>query len=423
MRTRSNLLGASAHAIKLDGSSLERLVGDRLESRGSVFLRNGFTSNGSVRLLGAKIASSLYCTGGRFLDAEKSLICDRLETDGGVFLRDGFEARGEVRLAGARIHRGVACSNARFDRGIELRSASIGDNLQLNRNFQSGGIIGLRNTRVGGNLICENGRFLDPDNAIIANRARIDGDVDLGEVTAKGTIAFTGSEIGGDFTPQGAVLEGTPALQLRNTTIGGTLIWRGLGFVDGEVDLSGASCKTLNTGNTSWLRKRDKYRQREDIKRSQQSDGDKKQIEYHTKLDNFTYDGFSNLPDNCKSAYWIEWLNQQPDDHLGKRFKPRPWEQLANVLESMGYEEEARDVRIEKQKILTDFMIKHEEIGFSVSSLWHWLQTKEAAFPAAFLLRSGFLENQCQPVVTNVIVFQVQPLKAKCCNQRRALMR
>jgi len=161
-------------------------------------------------------------------------------------------------------------------------------------------------------------------------------------------------------------------LQLRNTKIGGTLIWRGIGFVDGEVDLSGTSCKTLNTGNTSWLRKREKYAERDGNARRENQEKEKQQNEYHTKLDNFTYDGFSNLPDNCKSDYWIEWLKQQPEEHLGKKFKPRPWEQLAKVLDTMGYEEEARDVRIEKQKLQTEFMAKYEPAAHAKFNIWHW---------------------------------------------------
>lgn len=368
------LVGAVAQTIDLDGTQLEGLEANRLHTSGSVYLRNGFTSRKATRFMSAKIGSSLYCSDGHFLDTEKALICDRIETAGGIFLRGGFEAVGEVKLVGARVHRGLSCSEGKFGSGIELHSAVIMDSIKLDAGFICDGPIGLRNARIGGNLICQSGNFNDTNNAIIANRAKIEGNVDLGNVKAKGTIAFTGSEIGGDFMPQGAVLEGTPALQLRNTKISGTLIWRGLGFVDGEVDLSGASCETLNTGNTSWLRKRDKYKTREDEKRTNPDENEKKDIEYHTKLDNFTYNGFSNLPDNCKSDYWIEWLKQQPDDHLGKKFKPRPWEQLAYVLDSMGYEEEARDVRVEKQKLLTSFMINHEEFGFSFRTMWHWLQ-------------------------------------------------
>lgn len=223
---------------------------------------------------------------------------------------------------------------------LNLERAKINGNLLLNNGFETSEAVRMNGVHISGGFSAEKGSFLDPNNSIIANRARIDGDVDLGNVTAMGTIAFTGSEIGGDFTPQGAVLDGTPALQLRNSKIGGTLHWRGLGFVDGEVDLSSAACKTLNTGQTSWLRKRDQYRERRD-ELEQTSEPERKPLEYHTKLDNFTYDGFSNLPDNCKSDYWIEWLKQQPDEHLGKKFKPRPWEQLAKVLDTMGYEEEA----------------------------------------------------------------------------------
>ena len=116
-----NLLGASVNALKLDGTAVEGLVANRLDSTDSVFLRNGFQSTGPVRLMGAKIGSSLYCSGGRFLDSEKALICDRLETAGSVFLREGFESVGEVRLAGARIARGLSCSDARLGSGIEIR--------------------------------------------------------------------------------------------------------------------------------------------------------------------------------------------------------------------------------------------------------------------------------------------------------------
>jgi len=108
-------------------------------------------------------------------------------------------------------------------------------------------------------LLCENAELLEANNSLIANRAKIEGDVDLENVIAKGTIALTGTEIGGDFTPQGAVLEGSPALQLRNSKIGGTLFWRSLKHANGEVDFSGASCATINTDGESWMRKRDSY--------------------------------------------------------------------------------------------------------------------------------------------------------------------
>ncbi|MDJ0612732.1 MAG: hypothetical protein QNJ29_03590 [Rhizobiaceae bacterium] len=323
--------------------------------------------NGSINLLKASC---------KLLSFEGSHIVgidgDGLETFGDVHLSGGFHASDEVSLFGSRIGGELFCDDGTFGGELELGNATIAQNLELSGGFSSETTVSLRGVKIGGNLNCEGASFDDPDNAIIANRAKIDGDVNLAKVKARGTIAFTGSEIGGDFMPQGAVLHGTPALQLRNTKIGGTMIWRGLGFVDGEVDLSGTSCKTLNTGNTSWLRKRDKYANRGEALLFDSADSEKKLIEYHTKLDNFTYEGFSNLPENCKSDYWIEWLKQQPDEHLGKKFKPRPWEQLAKVLDNMGYEEEARDVRIEKQKLQTEFMAKYEPAANDAFNIWHW---------------------------------------------------
>jgi len=106
------------------------------------------------------------------------------------------------------------------------------------------------------------------------------------------------------------------------------------------------------------MRKRDSYYEKTEVETSEEAQP--KKVDYNTKLDNFTYSGFSNLPDNCKPAFWIEFLNQQPQDHLAKNFKPRPWEQLASVLDTMGYQEEALELRIEKQKLQTNFMAKHE---------------------------------------------------------------
>lgn len=318
--------------------------------------------DGSLNLL--KTRAKLISLEGTYV---KGIEADGLETSGDVQLSGGFLSSEEVSLFGTRIDGELLCDDGTFEGPLELGNAIISQNVDLSGSFKSHILVNLRSARIGGNLICENASFLDPNNSIIANRVKVSGDVDLGNVKASGTIAFNGAEITGDFLPQGATLEGTPALQLRNSNIGGTLIWRGLGFVDGEVDLSGTSCKALNTGNTSWLRKREKYSEKLDV-----SDTERKHSDHHTKLDNFTYEGFSNLPDNCKSDYWIEWLKQQPYEHLGKKFKPRPWEQLAKVLDSMGYEEEARDVRIEKQKLQTNFMAKYEPAAHDRFNIWHW---------------------------------------------------
>ncbi len=436
------LVGSSTKGLMFDGTSTSGIYADNLVSKGGIFLRNGFESSGIVRLVGSKLDSNLECVNGAFNCKEVSLACDGLDTKGDVFLHQGFEAMGVVRLLGAKIggnlecddgefkceatslrcdgikingslflRRGfnalgkvdligtiiegdLDCSNGTFNSEFDAQSINVGNNVLLSKVFHAEKSVSFRNATIGGNLICEEGTFGDKDNAFIANRAKIEGNVNFNKANAAGTVALTGSDIGGDFTAQGAFLEGSPALQLRNSKIGGTLFWRSIGFVNALVDFSGASCTTINMDAKSWMRKRPDYpdskpkdeaaeEAKEETKAPQPAPNGEtetvaeetpKPIDYSTRLSNFTYKGFSELPDNCKAEFWIEWLKQQPEDHLTTRFRPRPWEQLANVLESMGYEEEARDIRIEKQKYQTSFMAWHEPAAKSLLDWRHKLQ-------------------------------------------------
>ena len=234
---------------------------DRLETKGSIFLNEGFKASGAVRLLGAKLGGSLSCIGGIFEGREDSLSCQGLVSEG-IYLRNGFRASGNVELGNIKNGGDLDCNNGLFEAGLNAQNAVVDRGVWLRDGFKANKTVAIRNAIIGGNLECEGGTFADPNIAFIANRAKIGGNVDFGKANAKGTIALTGTEIGGDFTPQGAVLEGSPALQLRNSKINGTLFWRSLKFVNGEVDFGGASCTTINMDGSSWMRKRPEYLER-----------------------------------------------------------------------------------------------------------------------------------------------------------------
>ena len=78
------------------------------------------------------------------------------------------------------------------------------------------------------------------------------------------------------------------------------------------------------------------------------------------RLDNFTYRGFSELPEGCNAAFWIDWLQRQPQRHLERKFRPNPYKQLANVLSDMGHEEESRSIHIAQRKRQADFVRKYD---------------------------------------------------------------
>ena len=77
---------------------------DGVKVVGSVFLCQGFTAEGEVRLVGAQIGGDLGCDGGSFKNpGDDALSADGAHVGGSVFLNQGFAADGAVRLPGAKI--------------------------------------------------------------------------------------------------------------------------------------------------------------------------------------------------------------------------------------------------------------------------------------------------------------------------------
>jgi hypothetical protein len=204
--------GAHLPVLSLEGSRIDGLKGDRLRVEGDVFLRNGFTASGTVRLLGAQIGGNLDCSGGTFTPGEgDALSCDGAVIKGDVVLRNGFEASGTVRLLGAQI---------------------------------------------GGDLDCTGGTFTPGEGrALSCDRAAIKGSVFLGGgFTASGEVRLLGAQIGGDLTCSGGTF--TPgedrALSCDGGRISGSLFFRGMTAVGGAVDLVDCEVGALVDDAASW---------------------------------------------------------------------------------------------------------------------------------------------------------------------------
>jgi cytoskeletal protein CcmA (bactofilin family) len=157
------LRGARLQTLILDGSVLPGLQGDRLEARGSVFLR-GVQAKGEVRLAGARIGGDLDCDGGRFetpheADKEKTasgstgkaLSADGLEARGSVFL-GRVQAKGEVRLAGARIGGDLDCEGGQFEnpdgRALSAQGARVEGTLLWRAGSRADGAVDLTAARL-----------------------------------------------------------------------------------------------------------------------------------------------------------------------------------------------------------------------------------------------------------------------------------
>jgi hypothetical protein len=104
---------------------------------GSIFFRHGFSANGLVKLLGARIGLNLDCTGGHFNNAPlqglsgtgESLGADLANVEGGVLLSDGFSATGMVRFISSRIGGNLRCTDATFQSGLVVERTTINGTL------------------------------------------------------------------------------------------------------------------------------------------------------------------------------------------------------------------------------------------------------------------------------------------------------
>ncbi len=129
---------AEGHVVAAAGMALDA---DGIKVQDDIFLRNGFSAEGEVRLIGAQIGGELDCYAGTFKnppqkDAEghavdgtgEALVANRINVKGSVFLRNGFSAEGQVCLIGAQIGGNLFWLGVRNTRGVtlDLRDASVG---------------------------------------------------------------------------------------------------------------------------------------------------------------------------------------------------------------------------------------------------------------------------------------------------------
>jgi len=249
----------TSDAAKVVGSGVT-LNADGANVTGDVILRDKFTAEGEVRLIGAQIGGALGCSGGTFRNpGGDALSADRTRVAGSVFLNDKFTAEGAVRLLGAQIDGDLDCRGGTF-----------------------------KNPRTPEN----------PDaKTLFADRARVTGSVFLmDKFTAEGEVRLLGAQIGGDLGCSGGAFS---ALNAETAVIKGNFFWRDVQNPAGaRLNLTNASAGAIAHYPTSWPSKGKLF------------------------LDGFTYDRISEGPRDAKTLLeWLERLDEfalQPYQQLAK---------------------------------------------------------------------------------------------------------
>jgi len=322
------------------------LRADRIKVGGVVFLNNGFTADGPVRLAGADITGQLVCAGAQLngWDAEGvALDADRMKVGGGVVFAQGFTAAGAVRLGAADITGQLVCTGAQLNgkdrNGYALHAEGIklSGNVSLDQGFTAAGAVRMAGADITGQLNCAGAQLNGHDKDGIALHVvgmKCGGDVLLIQgFTAAGTIWLWSARVDGSVFLRPAALAGSGenALDAHQAQITGTLRWEPEGPVLGQVNLQGATAGQL-----------------EDNWSSGRPNGF-----WPTggvlRLDGFTYGRFGGDPQATVDQR-LDWIRSQYRKDYPAPFAPQPYEQLAAVYRQAGQNDQARKVAIARRR-------------------------------------------------------------------------
>lgn len=302
-----------------------------------------FRAEGGVSFKRAVIGGDFACQGSQFINhIGYAFLCSGVKVNGNVYLCNSsksvkqkektdtpyqvFRAEGQVDFSNARIGGALYCNGGKFinkgkdgsaNKGenvaLSLDCIEVDDSIILSNNFHAEGQVSLLGAKIGGQLNCIAGQFINPDGiAFVAECAIIGGNTFL-----------CGSDYKGGKSRE-KVLE-------NNIRIEGKVLFHGA-----EVRGCFLWCKVASPEKTSLDLRCAKIGSLWDEKKSWPEKG---------KL--FLYGLIYNeiddrAPRDARSR--IEWIRRQGD------FFAQPYEQLARVLREEGHEADAKKVLIAKNK-------------------------------------------------------------------------
>lgn len=252
-----------------------------------------------IRLINSKI-KALNLTG----TLVKSICAQKLICDTNIFLRDGFKSQGKIDFRSAQIGESLICTNGKFKNknadALNFEGSIINGNVRLNDGFVANGKVVFSYAQVRIGLDCTNGKFINKnEKALTFNSSKIDGNIFLEEnFCIIGDLDFLASKI-------------------RKISISKKI------RIKGDCLFSAMKVDTIYLDNINFAKS-------------------------HLKklhLDGLEYNHLSG--ENINSLSFIKLLEKMP------KFKPQPYKQLAKVLRNMGHHEDANNIMIEYNDIIT----------------------------------------------------------------------
>jgi hypothetical protein len=385
LRLQGAALGVNKERYSLDGPGM-RLGRDFWLDRapdGRVF-----TSEGAIRLAAVDVTGSIRCQGAKVNGSDKdgdSVVLNAAKVTGSIFLSNGFTATGSVRLDRTDITGSVACGGARLG-GNNRQNALIGDGMRVGRDltldtdrdgnpFAATGAVRLTGADIAGQLKCHGAQLGTGDSqrdALICNGVKVGGSVYLVKgFTASGSVNFSRAVIAGSLNCRGARLgansTGTALTAERMSVNGGVLLEEGFA-ADGSISLRGAMIgRELRWAPASapgggLQLEGARAQQLTDDWTGGRSDG--RWPRGTLRLAGLAYDGFGG--DHPASAdQRLAWIRSQyhvpassgtssgqATGSAAMPFASQPYKQLADAFRRAGQDDEARAVEIARRRDL-----------------------------------------------------------------------
>ncbi len=273
----------------------------------------------------AAIIDSLDLEGSQF----PGLDADSLEVRGSVWLVNAT-SKGAVLMPGARLGGRLNCTGARLEcpGQIALRlEALVAHSVVLKGASISGGIL-VTGARLGADFNAERLELKQPGGlALNADGIEVQRNITLAGAVIEGEVRMIGAHVHGDMVCNDARLghQGHDALQMNRAIVEGGFFLRGTAKVNGVLDMTGATLGTLHDDLPCWPDKGDLL------------------------LNRCQFDAFIDGSVDAESR--LNWLALQAPERWNEDFWPQPYEQVAKVFRSLGHEEDARTVLIEKERL------------------------------------------------------------------------
>lgn len=379
VRLQGANVGTNAEGYSLDGAGMQVGRDFWLDKA-----RDGtaFISKGAIRLATVSVTGSIRCQGANLSGFDSdgdSFVLNAAKVSGSIFLSNGFTTTGAVRLARADVTGSIACGGARLGCNEE-RNSLIGDGMRVSRDvaldtdrggtpFCAAGAVRLTGADIIGQLKCKGAQLNGGDqegDALICNGVKVGGSVYLdGGFSASGAIKFSRASIAGSFNCRGAHLgangKGVSLTAERISVSGGVLLDEAF-TAAGSISLRAAAIvRELRWAPaivpTAVNLESARLQQLTDDWTGGRSGGFWPRGTM--RLTGLTYEGFGgdSPPSVEHRLAWIRSQHEPPAESgalmpAAVPFTAQPYKQLADVYRRVGQDDEARTVEIAKRRDL-----------------------------------------------------------------------